>query len=270
MSAIRRDQGSGSGTCGRSATSRRSPSGSTGGRARSSSSSGSARGERVLDVATGTGNAALIAAERGARRQRPRPDAEAARDRRRARRARPASRSTSSRGTPRRSPSRTTPSTRVISMFGAMFAPDQQRAADELAASAGPAGRIGVCGAGRRRALNGQLFMLLGPAPAAAAGGLSAAGPLGHRGPRPRSSSPQAVRRSPARAERGPVRGESVEELARPSDEQWLGPIVLAKEALEPEGRWEEARAKLAALTAAAEPGDRRIARASSPSTCCR
>ena len=88
--------------------------------------------ERVLDVATGSGNAALAAARRGCEvlgvdyvpalldRARRRADAEGVT-------------AGSSRATPRRCRSTTPASMSSRSVFGAMFTPDQERTASELA-----------------------------------------------------------------------------------------------------------------------------------------
>ena len=122
---------------------------------------GAGTGKRVLDVATGTGNAATDRGARRCERDRPRPDPEADRDRHRAGRGRPGSRSTSSRATPRTCRSTTTPSTAVTSIFGVMFAPNQQRAADELRRVCRPGGRIVAC-AWTPTGLIGRMFGLIG------------------------------------------------------------------------------------------------------------
>ena len=85
----------------------------------------------------------------------------------------------------------------------------------------------------------------VGEAHAAAAAGLPAAGPVGTRGPRPR-----ALRRRRG-AVRAPQLGRSTPTPPRTGCsycERVLGPIILARAALEPEGKWEAARADLLAL----------------------
>lgn len=108
------------------------------------SSIGVTEGDRVLDVATGTGNAALVAAALGAEvtgldltpklldlaRERA-EEAEL--------------RVEFLEGDAEDLPFADASFDRVVSVFGVMFAPDQQRAADELARVCRPGGRIGVC-----------------------------------------------------------------------------------------------------------------------------
>ncbi len=105
---------------------------------------GVGEGVRVLDVATGSGNAALVAAALGA-------DVtgldltphllDIAR-----RRAEEAElRIELIEGDAEDLPFDDDAFDRVVSVFGVMFAPDQQRAADELARVCRPGGRIGVC-----------------------------------------------------------------------------------------------------------------------------
>ena len=157
--------------------------------------------ERVLDVATGSGNAALAAARRSCDvvgvdyvpslldRARRRADAEGARRRvRRGRRRGPAVRRRSVR--------------RGHSVFGAMFAPDQEQTAGELARVTRSGGRIGLV-AHTPDGFIGQLFKTNAkhvPPPA----GLALADPVGHRarlrelfGGRSRSCGPEAPLRLP-------------------------------------------------------------------------
>ena len=149
-------------------------------------------GERVLDVATGSGNAALAAARRGCtvigidyvpallERARRRADGRG-----------PVARS-SSRATRRRCRSTTPASTSSASVFGAMFAPDQERTARELARVCRPGGRIGLV-AHTPDGFIGKLFKV-DRAPRPAAGGPPLADPVGHRG-----APPRAVRRTDRR-----------------------------------------------------------------------
>ena len=67
----------------------------------------------------------------------------------------------------------------VLSTFGVMFAPDQARAAAELARVCRPGGRIGLA-SWTPEGFIGQLFKVLGP-PRAAAGRRAAAVALGRR-----------------------------------------------------------------------------------------
>jgi len=100
--------------------------------------------DRVLDVATGSGNVALRAAEgRGGPWWRqillPRTSPRAARWPNE-----PGWRSTGSRPTPKTCPSPTPGSTSLPSSVGAMWAPDSQRVADELLRVCRPGGTIGL------------------------------------------------------------------------------------------------------------------------------
>lgn len=134
---------------------------------------------------------------------------------------------------------------RVTSIFGVMFAPRHQVAADELARVARPGATIAIT-AWTPTGLNGQMFKLLGeqmPAPPEgfvppvmcgdedyvrdlfSASGLEVS--CEKRNARFEFSSPDAW----------------MEHV-----EQDLGPVVMAKAALEPEGRWEAVRAELAEL----------------------
>ncbi|HET6830589.1 MAG TPA: methyltransferase domain-containing protein [Solirubrobacterales bacterium] len=205
------------------------------------------RGERVLDVATGTGNAALIAAQRGAVTSgldlTPKLLAIAAE------RASDAGVEIDLvEGDAEALPYEDDSFDAVVSMFGVMFAPDQQRAAGELVRVCRPGGRIGIAAWTPEGGI-GQLFMLLVqylPPPPEGFQPPILWGNEDHvRGLFAASGASVTCTRERVHIERASVE----EQLAE--DEQWLGPVILAKEALEPEGRWEEARAKIAELTAA-------------------
>jgi len=203
-------------------------------------------GDRVLDVATGTGNGALIAAERGAETSgldlTPKLLGIAAE-----RAAAAGVEVDLVEGDAEALPYDDASFDAVISMYGVMFAPNQKQAAAELVRVCRPGGRIGIA-AWTPEGTIGKLFMLLAqymPPP-----------PDGFQPPilwgvedhvRELFADAGAVT---CTRERIRVESASVEEQLA-EDERWLGPMILAKEALEPEGRWEEARERIAALTAA-------------------
>jgi hypothetical protein len=131
-------------------------------------------------------------------------------------------------------------------VFGAMFAPDQERTAAELLRVCKPGGTVAVC-AWTPEGLNGQMFGTLGrhmPPP-----------PEGFRPPILWGAE-EHVRGLFAgaaevtcgqRAARDSVRAPSVDAWIDYT-ERVLGPTILAKRALEADGGWEAARADLAAL----------------------
>ena len=194
-------------------------------------------GWRVLDVATGSGNAAIAAARHGcdvvgidyvpALLERGRDARSRRGPRRRAR----------SRATPRRSPSRTASFDAVTSVFGSMFAPDHAQAAAELRPRrAGPAARS-RSPAGRRTASSASSSARREARPAARRRPVAA--PLGHRG-------------APARALRRQHRSLEVAERTftfrfRSAEEfvaffrTWYGPTLKAFEAAR-RGRQRRAR----------------------------
>lgn len=120
---------------------------------------GVGKGVRVLDVATGSGNAALVAAALGSdvtgldlapnlldvarqRAQEAELEIELVE------------------GDAEDLPFEDAGFDRVVSVFGVMFAPDQQRTADELTRVCRPGGRIGVC-AWTPDGISGRMFTLL-------------------------------------------------------------------------------------------------------------
>jgi SAM-dependent methyltransferase len=133
---------------------------------------------------------------------------------------------------------------RVTSVFGAMFAPDHERAAAELLRVCRPGGRVGVC-AWTPEGMIGRMFMTI----------------AGHMPPPPEGFRPpilwgveEHVRGlfeggADVRVERRTVtmKGPSVEYWMA-TDERALGPVVVAKATLDPEGRWMALREQLVSL----------------------
>jgi len=133
----------------------------------------------------------------------------------------------------------------VSSVFGVMFAPRHQQAADELVRVTRAGGRIAVA-AWTPEGLNGQMFKTIGA----------------HMPPPPPELEPPVLWGSQEHVEglfADPRLTVSFERHSIPvawdSVDGWidhceinLGPTVLAKGALEPQGKWEAARADLAAL----------------------
>lgn len=202
-------------------------------------------GERVLDVATGSGNAALAAARRGARVTGLDLTPELLEIAQR--RASEAGLEIAFReGDAEELPFEDDSFDRVTSVFGAMFAPDQAHAAGELLRVCKPGGTVAVS-AWTPDGLNGQMFGTLGrhmPPP-----------PEGFRAPILWGVE-DVVRELFARAAEVECQVRPARDSVRaPSIDAWidylehvLGPTVLAKRALEAEGRWAAARADLVAL----------------------
>lgn len=201
-------------------------------------------GQDLLDVATGSGNAAIPAAERGARvvglDQVPEL-LEAAR----ARAADAGVEIEWVEGDAEALPFDDSSFDRVSSVFGVMFAPRHQQAADELVRVTRAGGRIAVA-AWTPEGLNGQMFKTLGA----------------HMPPPPPELESPALwgdedhvrelfsdSRLELRLERHTVSvaWESIDGWADHCEVN-LGPTVLAKAALEPQGKWDAARADLVAL----------------------
>lgn len=142
---------------------------------------------------------------------------------------------------------------RVSSVFGAMFAPDQAQTAGELARVCRPGGQIGFC-AWTPDGLNGRLFALMAT----------------FLPPPPEDFDPPVLwgieervrelfgpqRLEPAFERRDVVfEDESVESWVA-FHERTLGPVVVAKAALEPIGRWDAARDALVDHYEAANESD--------------
>ena len=119
-------------------------------------------GMSVLDVAAGTGNASIPAAESGRGRDRQRPDARVARGRAAARAESRASSSSGSRPTPRTCPFDDESFDVVMSSIGAMFAPHHQEVADELVRVCRPGGTIALL-SWTPEGMIGALFRTMGP-----------------------------------------------------------------------------------------------------------
>lgn len=202
-------------------------------------------GETLLDVATGSGNAALEAARRGATVSALDLTPELL-DAARARAAAEGLEIVFVQGDAEQLPYEDGAFDRVTSVFGAMFAPDQERTAAELLRVCRPGGTVAVT-AWTPEGLNGQMFGTIGR----------------HLPPPPEGFKPpilwgveDVVRTlfAPA-AEVTCERRRATGSVHAPSVDAWmdytervLGPAVMAKRALEPQGRWGAARADLHAL----------------------
>jgi len=204
---------------------------------------GAGPGIRLLDVATGTGNAALIAAARGAAVSgldlTPKLLEVAA-----ARAVEAGVEIDLVEGDAENLPYPDDSFDRVVSVFGVMFAPHQERGASELVRVCRPGGRVGVC-AWTPEGANGRMFALIGK----------------HMPPPPEGFQPPVLwgvedhvrllfedAGGTIRFERRHVHvtADSLEEWIG-EQEAKLGPIVVAKQALGPE-RWPDARAELVGL----------------------
>jgi SAM-dependent methyltransferase len=204
-------------------------------------------GETLLDVATGSGNAALEAARRGAHVTGLdlTPELLGVAE---SRAAAEGQEIAFVHGDAEALPFADGSFDRVTSVFGAMFAPDQARTAAELLRVCRPGGTVAVA-AWTPDGLNGQLFATLArhlPPP-----------PDGFRPPvlwgvedvvRALLADAAEVT-CEVRAAQGSVRAPSVDAWLDYT-ERVLGPTVLAKRALEPLGAWAQARADLVELYA--------------------
>lgn len=196
-------------------------------------------GDALLDVATGSGNVAFAAARRGARVT----GLDIVPDLVEAARARFAGERLEGEfvvGHAEELPFEDDSFDRVTSSFGAMFAPRQELAAAELARVVRPGGRIAVT-AWTPEGLNGQMFATLGK----------------HMPPPPEGFVPPVMWGVEEHV-RGLFPGlevsceKRISTIEFPSLDGWmeyceanLGPIVTAKAALEPQGKWEQVRADL-------------------------
>jgi SAM-dependent methyltransferase len=200
-------------------------------------------GTELLDVACGTGNALIPAAERGAVATgldiTPKL-LEVARER-----AREAGLEVELiEGDAEDLPFADDSFDRVTSLFGAMFAPDHEKAAAELLRVCRPGGKVGVC-AWTPEGLIGRMFMTVAmhmPPPPEGFKPPILWGVEDHvRGLLGDGGELRVERRSVTMA------GPSVEEWMA-TDERALGPMVVAKATLEPEGKWQGLRDALVAL----------------------
>jgi SAM-dependent methyltransferase len=212
---------------------------------------GAAPGLALLDVATGTGNAAMIAASRGATVSgldlTPKLLEVAAE------RAKAAGVEIDLvEGDAENLPYGDDSFDRVVSVFGVMFAPHQEQGAAELVRVCRPGGRIGVC-AWTPEGMTGQMFGLLSK----------------YLPPPPEGFQPPVLwgvedhvrllfedAGGTIGFERRHVRMEadSLDDWMDEQEEK-LGPVVMAKAAVGPE-RWPEARAELMAMTSGANLAD--------------
>lgn len=205
---------------------------------------GVGEGHDVLDVATGSGNAAVAAAQRGARVT-GLDLVPGLIDAARQRAAAAGLEIEFVVGNAEELPFEDASFDRVTSIFGAMFAPRHEVAAAELVRVTRPGGSIAVT-AWTPEGMNGQMFKTLGE----------------HMPPPPEGFVPPAMWGTEEHVRElfsGPDMEVSCEkrmaEIDWESVESWLehcernlGPIVTAKAALEPQGKWEAARADLLAL----------------------
>ena len=205
---------------------------------------GVGEGDDYLDVATGSGNGAEAAARRGARVT----GLDLVPELIDAARARFGSAGLDAElvvGDAENLPFDDNSFDRITSTFGVMFAPRHQVAADELVRVARPGAAIAIT-AWTPTGLNGRMFKLLGA----------------HMPPPPEGFVPPVMCGeedyvkalfSASGLEAGcEVRKAKFEfsssEAWMEHVEQNLGPVVMAKAALEPEGKWEPVRAELAEL----------------------
>jgi SAM-dependent methyltransferase len=205
---------------------------------------GVAGGQDVLDVATGTGNAALVAAAAGATVTGLDLTPELFEVARR-RAAAAGAQIEWVEGDAEQLPFADASFDRVLSVFGAMFAPDQRRTAEELVRVCRPGGAVGVSSWTPQGVFGQMIFLLIS------------------RGPPPPPEFKPPGLWGVEDYVTGLFDGLGVElEFAREqiafahdSAEAWVahldrvfGPTILAKAALEPAGAWDALRADLVDL----------------------
>jgi ubiquinone/menaquinone biosynthesis C-methylase UbiE len=201
-------------------------------------------GHTVLDVATGSGNVALAAAAAGAEVTGLDITPELL-DAARARAAGAGVRISWREGDAEELPFVDGGFERVLSCFGVMFAPDQQRAADELARVCAARGAIAVS-AWTPEGVNGVMFRTIGsfmpPPPPELR-------PAVLWGSEDHVANLFAGRGLELEFERRAVAFEAESPAAWVSyTERVLGPTIMAKAMLEAQGRWEELRSELVGL----------------------
>jgi len=210
-------------------------------------------GQDVLDVATGTGNAAILAAQAGANVTGLDLTPKLL-DAARRRMADDGVRIELIEGDAEELPFEDDSFDRVLSVFGAMFAPRHVVAAAELVRVCRPGGTVSVAAWTPEGAL-GQMFRTIGsymPPPAPEQQPPILWGTENH------VRALFAASGAELRFERRMVNflDRSAED-AMAYNERMLGPIVLAKAALEPDGRWDDLRAQLVELyDRTSEPAD--------------
>ena len=203
------------------------------------------QGERVLDVACGTGNAAIRAAQRGGTVT-GLDIVPALLDQGRALAAQAGVEVDFVEGDAEELPFEDTSFDVVLSTFGCMFVPDHRRAASEIARVLRAGGRIGIAG-WTREGLTGRLNEIFA--------GYMPAPPEGIQPPILWGSEDH-VRELFAGTGLDPeFAREETKNMAFDSAEEGVslmetkfGPVVTAREALEPEGRWEALRAEMVAF----------------------
>jgi SAM-dependent methyltransferase len=213
---------------------------------------GAAPGQELLDVATGTGNVAIPAAQAGAHVTgldiTPKLLATA---RERAEQA--GLHVHFIEGDAEQLPFEDGSFDRVTSCFGVMFAPHHQQAANELVRVARPGARIGVA-AWTPSGVNGQMFQITGsymPPPPPEAIPAAMWGDEDHvRGLFSASGALLSFERHTVTFKHDSPEGWFE------YNERVLGPLVLAKSALEPQGRYEELRSELIGLYSGANEAD--------------
>ena len=210
------------------------------------------QGQDVLDVGTGSGNVAIRAAERGAKVTGVDITPELF-DAARKRAEEAGVEIEWIEGDAAELPVEDRSYDQVLSVFGCMFAPRHQDAADELVRVAGAGGTIGVC-AWTPEGMNGQMLRML----------------AAEMPPPPEGAQPPILWGDEDHV-RELFEGKDVElefehvfaDWEWESAESWtayaeenLGPMVMAKAALEPQGKWEDLRARLVALSEENSPAD--------------
>jgi len=138
---------------------------------------------------------------------------------------------------------------RVTSVFGVIFAPRHQQAASELVRTCRPGGRIAFT-AWTPNGINGQMFKVMG--------GFMPAPPPEMKSPVMWGDESYAASLFDDRSVELEFERQAVVFTAESTDawmsyhERVLGPIVMAKSALEPQGKWDDLRAELVAMYEAA------------------